>query len=83
MYSEYGIKKNGVLTENQISEKSTMFYLNTPYMLVSEVDDDVNQLSVSVFFFAFSWISSNLLIFTFSRPLRSKTIGIWPFISID
>jgi len=32
MYSEDGIKKDGVLTENQISGTPTMFYLNTPYM---------------------------------------------------
>ena len=32
MYWEDGIMKNGVLTENQISEKPTMFYLNIPYM---------------------------------------------------
>ena len=32
MYWEDGIKKNGVLTENQISEKPTMFYVDTPYM---------------------------------------------------
>ena len=32
MYWEDGIKKNGVLIENQISEKPTMFHLNTPYL---------------------------------------------------
>jgi len=32
MYWEDGIKKNGVLMENQINEEETMFFLNTPYM---------------------------------------------------
>ena len=32
MYPEDGVMKNGILTENQISEQPTMFYLNTPYM---------------------------------------------------
>jgi len=32
MYPERGVKKYGVLKEGQISEKPTMFRLNTPYM---------------------------------------------------
>ena len=32
MYPEDGKTKTGVLMENQISERPTMFYLNTPYM---------------------------------------------------
>ena len=32
MYPEKGVKKFGRLKENQISEKPTMFRLNTPYM---------------------------------------------------
>lgn len=31
-YSEDGVRKDGVLTENQISENPTMFYLNNPYL---------------------------------------------------
>jgi hypothetical protein len=32
MYPENGIKKFGILRENQISEEPTMFILNTTYM---------------------------------------------------
>jgi hypothetical protein len=31
-YSEDGVRKDGILMENQIAEKPTMFFLNTPYM---------------------------------------------------